>query len=128
MPAAVTREKTYAGVEDLRVLAISEGLSPGGVMLADPKSWADLVKGLRLRVQRPAGRHLECTFHVGRSRVEDVGNVREGKQTLVGKITGMDELGTVQMRGWGVRPQRVTSNHPTAGPTAQFETRHMFLS
>lgn len=70
MFVAVKREKTYAGVEDLGVLAISESLSPGGVMLADPKSWADLVKGLRLRVQRPAGRHFECTFRVGRSRLK----------------------------------------------------------
>lgn len=46
MDVPVTREKTYASVENLRVLAISESLSPGGIMLADPKSWADLCKSL----------------------------------------------------------------------------------
>lgn len=70
MHVPVTREKTYASVEDLGVLAIRESLSPGGIMLADPKSWADLCKSLRLRVQRPAGRHFECTLRVGRSMLK----------------------------------------------------------
>ena len=64
----VAREKTYAGVEDLPVLAIGESLGPGGIMLANPKIWTDVGESLRLRVQRTAGRHSECTFRVGRSK------------------------------------------------------------
>lgn len=80
--------KTYAGVEDLRVLAIIESLSPGGVMLTDPESWTDMGESLRLRVQGPAGRHAECTFRVDRSRLDVLENVWECKETLAGKLLG----------------------------------------
>lgn len=122
------QRKTYTGVEDLRVLAISESLSPGGVMLADPKSWADLGESLRLRVQRPAGRHPECTVPRGSLEVGGVGNVCEGKETLVGKLLGWRSRrgAAAEVRRWGVRSEGLTSNHQMA-PASRLGSRNMFL-
>lgn len=125
------QRKTYAGVEDLRVLAISESLSPGGVMLADPESWTDMGESLRLRVQRPAGRHPECTFRVGRSRLRDVGKCVGGQRNSSWKITGMEELSTAEVRGWGrtVRETQAKSPDGRVRNTAWVKvgSRDMFL-
>lgn len=69
-------------------------------MLADPKSWADLGKSLRLRVERPAGRHLQCTLRVGRSRLKTLERVG-GQGDSSEKNTGMEEFGTVENEGMG---------------------------
>lgn len=117
------QKKTYAGVEDLRVLAIGESLSPGGVMLPDPKSWTGMGKSLRLWVQRPAGRHPECLCRVGRSRLRDVGKCVRGQRNSSWKITGMEELSAAEVRGWGrtVRETLVKSPEGKARNTVWVE-------
>ena len=118
-------EKTYAGIEDLRVLAINESLSPGGVVLADPKSWTDLGESLRLRVQGPAGRHIECTFRVRCSRLKMLKMCGRAKKLLL-KIAGMEELGAAEMRGMGrtVRESHVKSPDGAVPNTGRVE-RHV---
>lgn len=46
---------TNSRVEDLAILAVSEGITSCRVVLANPEKWTGLGKFLRLWVQRPAG-------------------------------------------------------------------------
>lgn len=126
LPLCLGPGKTYAGVEDLRVLAISESLSPGGVMLTDPKSWTDMRESLRLRVQGPAGRHSDCTFPRGSLEVGWIGKCVGVLRNSSWKITRMEELGSIWVRGWGRTVQETQTKSPddTICNTAWFR-RHV---
>lgn len=126
LPLCLGPGKTYAGVEDLGVLAISESLSPGGVMLTDPKGRTDMGESLRLRVQGPAGRHSECTFPRGSLEVGCVGKWVEVQRNSSWKIARMEELGSIWVRGWGrtVRETQTKSPDDTICDTAWFR-RHV---